>query len=77
MNCVLTQPGSFPEVFIGTETLPLWPSITDIPTNLMPLASAVVPCYNTHTSRVGLTPSPTCQPGKVVSRKGDVAKDGN
>ncbi len=29
------------------------------------------------TSREGLTPSPTCQPGKVVSRKGDVAKDGN
>ena len=33
--------------------------------------------HNDRTSRVGLTPSPTCRPGKVVSRKGDVAKDGN
>jgi hypothetical protein len=41
------------------------------------MASLAFLCYNTRTSRVGLTPSPTCLPGKVVLRKEDVAKDGN
>ena len=60
-----------------SHTLEIVPGLDASCFRCFPLASRTDPCYNSYTSRVGLTPSPTCRPGKVVSRKGDVAKDGN